>query len=103
MAPNTVSRRLAALRFFYIQTLKKGWSVAETPYPKKAFNLPMVLSQEEVVRLINSALTPFHRIVLMTLNATGVRRAELARLKISDIDSQRNGHPRSRRQGTKRS
>jgi len=89
LAPNTVSRRLAALRFFYIQTLKKGWSVAETPYPKKALNLPMVLSQEEVARLINAALTPFHRIVLMTLYATGVRRAELARLKISDIDSQR--------------
>jgi integrase/recombinase XerD len=89
LAPNTVSQRLAALRFFYIQTLKKGWSVAETPYPKKVLHLPMILSQEEVAHLINSALTPFHRIVLMTLYATGVRRAELARLKISDIDSQR--------------
>lgn len=89
LAPNTVNRRLAALRFFYIQTLKRGWSVAETPYPKKVLKLPMILSQEEVAHLINAALTPFHRIVLMTLYATGVRRAELARLKISDIDSQR--------------
>jgi integrase/recombinase XerD len=63
--------------------------VAETPYPKKVLKLPIILSQEEVARLINAALTPFHRIVLMTLYATGVRRAELARLKISDIDSQR--------------
>ncbi len=38
LAPNTVSRRLAALRFFYIQTLKKAWSVAETPYPKKVLH-----------------------------------------------------------------
>jgi site-specific recombinase XerD len=89
LARNTVAQRLAALRFFYIQTLKRSWSVAETPYPKKTLNLPMVLSQEEVARLINSALTPFHRIILMTLYATGVRRAELARLKIRDIDSQR--------------
>jgi site-specific recombinase XerD len=89
LAPNTVNRRLAALRFFYIQTLKRGWSAAETPYPKKVLKLPMILSQEEVARLINAALTPFHRIVLMTLYATGVRRAELARLKISDIDSKR--------------
>jgi len=89
LAPNTVNQRLAALRFFYIQTLKQAWSVAETPYPKKVLKLPIILSQEEVARLINSALTPFHRIVLMTLYATGVRRAELARLKISDIDSQR--------------
>ena len=89
LAPNTVNQRLAALRFFYIQTLKRAWSVAETPYPKKVLKLPIILSQEEVARLINAALTPFHRIVLMTLYATGVRRAELARLKISDIDSQR--------------
>jgi site-specific recombinase XerD len=74
LAPNTVSQRLAALRFFYIQTLKKAWSVAETPYPKKVLHLPMILSQEEVAHLINSALTPFHRIILMTLYATGVRR-----------------------------
>ncbi len=58
LAPNTVNQRLAALRFFYIQTLKKPGSVAETPYPKKKFRLPMILSQEEVARLIDSALTP---------------------------------------------
>ena len=61
LAPNTVNQRLAALRFFYIQTLKRAWSVAETPYPKKVLKLPIILSQEEVARLINSALTPFHR------------------------------------------
>ena len=34
-SPNTVILRLAALRFFYIHVLKRGWSIAETPYPKK--------------------------------------------------------------------
>ena len=48
-----------------------------------------MLSQEEVARLINAAEFPFHRILLMTLYATGARRAEVARLKVSDIDSQR--------------
>ena len=38
--PNTVTLRLAALRFFYIQVMKKSWSIAETPYPKKVFHLP---------------------------------------------------------------
>jgi integrase/recombinase XerD len=69
--------------------LKRGWSVAETPYPKKLLHLPQVLSQEEVSLLIDAAEMPFHRILLMTLYATGARRAEVARLKISDIDSQR--------------
>jgi hypothetical protein len=89
LAPNTVIQRLAALRFFYVQVLKRGWSVAETPYPKKVLHLPQVLSQEEVARLIDAAELPFHRILLMTLYATGARRAEVAHLKISDIDSQR--------------
>ena len=71
LAPNTVTQRLAALRFFYVQVLKRGWSVAE------------------VARLIDAAEFPFHRILLMTLYATGARRAEVAHLKISHIDSQR--------------
>ena len=52
-------------------------------------HLPQVLSQEEVARLIDAAESPFHRILLMTLYATGARRAEAAHLKIDDIDSQR--------------
>jgi site-specific recombinase XerD len=89
LSPNSVTQRLAALRFLYIQVLKRGWSVAETPYPKKVLRLPQILSQEEVARLIDAAEFPFHRVLLMTLYATGARRAEVARLKITDIDSER--------------
>ena len=89
LAPSTVTVYLAALRFFYTKTLKKGWSAAETPYPKRAEHVPSILSQEEVARLIDAARTPFHRTLLMMLYATGVRRAELTHLKISDVDSQR--------------
>jgi integrase/recombinase XerD len=89
LAPSSVTQRLAALRFFFIKTLKRSWSVAETPYPKKVQRLPTVLSQEEVSQLINATPTPFYRILLMTLYATGARRNELARLKVSDIDSRR--------------
>ena len=89
LSPNSVVRHLAALRFFYIKTLKRAWSIAETPYPKWVFHLPTVLSQEEVAQLIDAARTPYHRTLLMTLYATGVRRAELTHLKASDIDSKR--------------
>jgi len=89
LSPNSVVRHLAALRFFYIKTLKRAWSIAETPYPKWVFHLPTILSQEEVAQLIDAALTPYHRTLLMTLYATGARRAELTHLKASDIDSQR--------------
>ncbi len=89
LAPNTVAQRLAALRFLYIQVLKRGWSAAETPYPKKVLHLPEILTQGEVARLIDATETPFQRILVMTLYATGARRAEVAALKVSDIDSQR--------------
>ena len=89
LSPNSVIRHLAALRFFYVKTLKRSWSIAETPYPKWVFRLPTILSQEEVAQLIDAALTPYHRTLLMTLYATGARRAELTHLKVSDIDSQR--------------
>ncbi len=89
LAPNTVTQRLAALRFFFVKTLHKPGSADETPYPKKVLGLPAILSQAEVARRIDAAHTPFHRIVRMTLYATGVRRAEWAHLQVSDMDSQR--------------
>ena len=89
LTANTIGVRLAALRFLYVTVLKRPWTVVDTPYPKRPHALPTVLSQEEVARLIDSALTPLHRIVLMTLYATGLRRAEVARLQIKDIDTQR--------------
>ena len=89
LSAGSVTYCLAALRFFYIKTLKKGWSVAETPYPKKNYRLPTILSQEQVARLIDAARTPFHRTLLMTLYATGLRCAELTHLKFSDVDSKR--------------
>src|SRR5262244_2495662 len=89
LSPGSVTNHLCALRFLYIQTLKKPWSIADTPYPKKTHRLPTILSQEEVAQLIDAASTSFYRTILMTLYATGVRNAELTRLKISDLDSRR--------------
>jgi integrase len=90
LQPNTVIQHLGGIRFFYIRTLKQSWSADLTPYPKKVIHLPSILSREEVNSLIESAPTPFQRTLLMTLYATGLRRAELARLKVTDIDSGRN-------------
>ena len=89
LSAGSAAVRLAALRFFYCKTLKKGWSIADTPYPKKDHRLPAILSQEEVAQLIQAASTSFHRTLLMTLYATGARNAELTRLKFSDVDSKR--------------
>lgn len=89
LADNSVNQTVGALRFFFVKMLKRPWRVDETPYPKKRMRLPVILSRDEVARLIESASNHFHRTILITLYATGVRRAELAHLKITDIDSER--------------
>jgi integrase/recombinase XerD len=86
---NTVCQHLSALRFFFIKTLKRRWTVEETPYPKRAIRLPDVLSREEVERLIDCTDSPLHRVWLLTLYATGMRREELVQLKVENIDSAR--------------
>jgi len=89
VTPGTAVNCVAALRFFFIKTLKRHQFREFLPYPKDRRRLPTVLSQEEVARLINAAGTLFRRTLLMTLYGTGMRRSELAHLKVGDIDSQR--------------
>ena len=89
LTPGTVVNQVAALRFFFVKTLKRQQFRDFLPYPQDRRRLPTVLSREEVSRLINAAGTLFRRTLLMTLYGTGMRRAELARLKVCHIDSQR--------------
>jgi site-specific recombinase XerD len=85
----TVGLHVAALRFFFVKTLRRPYLQLDLPSPKRPKRLPTVLSQDEVARLIESANNLLDYAMLMTLYATGVRRAELSRLKVEDIDSQR--------------
>ena len=85
----TVALHTVALRFFSCKTLKRTYPIEEVPYPKAPRRLPIILSQEEAIRLIDSASNLFHRAMLMTLYSTGMRRAELCHLKVEDIDSER--------------
>jgi site-specific recombinase XerD len=85
----TVQQHVAGLRFFYVKTLKRHFLLDDLPRPKRSRRLPEILSPEEVALLIDSARNLFHRTILMTLYSTGMRRAELCRLQVSDVDSKR--------------
>src|SRR5712664_1592953 len=80
LTPGTVVNRVAALRFFFVKTLKRHQFRDFLPYPQERRRLPTVLSQEEVTQLINGAGNLFRRTLLITLYGTGMRRAELAHL-----------------------
>jgi integrase/recombinase XerD len=89
LCPGTVENHVAALRFFFMRTLNRHEFRQFLPYPKARKKLPNILSREEVARLIDASSSLFERTLLMVLYGTGMRRAEVARLKISEIDSQR--------------
>ena len=89
LAPATVSQYVSALRFLFVKTLRRHFLAEYIPFPKSRKRLPTVLSPEEVTRLIDAACNLYHRTLLMTLYSTAARRAELCRLKVQDIDSQR--------------
>jgi len=89
LAPLTVRQHIAAVRFFFVHTLKRHYPPGEFRYPKTPKRLPIILSKEEVTRMIDAATTLLHRTLLMTLYSTGMRRAEITRLKVNDIDSHR--------------
>jgi site-specific recombinase XerD len=80
---------VAALRFFFVRTLKRPEFRDFLPYPREPERLPTILSLDEVARLINASGNLFRRALLMTLYGTGMRRSEVVRLRVSDIDSQR--------------
>lgn len=89
LSAGTVEQHVAALRFLYVKTLKRPYMHEHLPMPKRQRPLPQVLSPSEVQRLLDCASNLYHRAMLMTLYSTGMRRAEMCRLKVSDIDSER--------------
>ena len=89
LMPRSVRLHVAALRFFFVKTLKRRYLLDDTPYPKAPRRLPSILSVDEMARLIDSADGLFHRTLLMVLYSTGMRSAELLQLQVADIDSRR--------------
>jgi integrase/recombinase XerD len=90
LAPGTVEGRMSALRFLYKKTLKRrDIAYDDLVFPKVPRKLPVVLSPDEITSMIEAAPNLMHRTILMLLYATGIRRAEAALLKVSDVDSER--------------
>jgi integrase/recombinase XerD len=86
---STLQVNRAALKFLYVKVLKQPWFDEEIAQPKKRPQLPTVLSQEEITRMLDRTSNLKHWTVLATFYATGLRSRELRLLKVSDIDSQR--------------
>ena len=89
---SSVSTRIvavSALRFLYTITLKRNRIIEMIPTPKKEQRLPVILSPEEILRLLEAAPSFTHQVIFSTMYGTGVRISEALHLRAADIDSQR--------------
>jgi integrase/recombinase XerD len=86
---STFNQALAACRLFFRDVLKREWSFDDLPYQRRPQKLPVVLSREEVARILDAAQGVRDRALLETAYGGGLRIGEVTRLRVSDIDGER--------------
>ena len=89
VSPITLNATITGLKFFFDVTLDRAELMAKMQPVHVARTLPVVLSREEVSRLIESARNLKHRTALSVAYGAGLRVSEVIALKVGDIDSQR--------------
>jgi integrase/recombinase XerD len=88
-SPISLNAAITGLKFFFGITLDRGELMAKMQPVYVPRTLPVVLSREEVVRLIGAAGNLKHQTALSVAYGAGLRASEVAALKVGDIDSQR--------------
>jgi integrase/recombinase XerD len=89
VGPGALNQAVSALRFLFRITLGRRDIVEHTPFVHKPHKLPVVLSPEEVARLLDAAPSLKYRAALSVAYGAGLRAGEVVSLKVSDIDSAR--------------
>ena len=85
----TINHAMTALRFLFAVTLRKPDIVIRLPFIREPRRLPVVLSPEEVARLLDAASGLKYKAALSVAYGAGLRASEIISLKIGDIDSAR--------------
>jgi integrase/recombinase XerD len=89
ISAGSINAAIAALRFFFTVTLEQPDLVRPLRTVNEPRRAPVVLSQEEVARLLEAAPSLKYKAALSVAYGAGLRVSEVANLKVSDIDSQR--------------
>ena len=85
----TINQTVSTLRFFFKVTLRRHEIVEHTHVIHEPRKLPVVLSVEEVARLLDAAPGLKYKAALSVAYGAGLRATEVISLKVSDIDSKR--------------
>jgi site-specific recombinase XerD len=84
-----LNHTVSALRFFFRVTLRRHDIIEHTTFIREPRKLPVVLTPQEVARLLNAAPGLKYKAALSVAYGAGLRAAEVVSLKVSDIDSKR--------------
>jgi integrase len=85
----SVNAAMTALRFFFRVTLRRSDVMEDVVFIREPRRLPVVLSPEEVDRLLTAAPGLKYRAALSIAYGAGLRASEVISLKVGDIDSAR--------------
>lgn len=86
---STATVALCGIKFFYENTIKRPWPTLLFIRPGREKKLPVVLSRDEVLSLLNHINLLHYRVCLTTIYSCGLRLSEGTHLKVEDIDSAR--------------
>lgn len=89
LARATTTIALCGIKFFFEQVLKRDWTAMDIPRPRAEHKLPVVLSCEEVWRILGMVRELRHRACLTLIYTCGLRLGEGCRLRVSDIHRDR--------------
>jgi site-specific recombinase XerD len=89
LSENTLHSRINAIKFYFEQVLGKEKFFWEIPRPKKPFQLPKLLNEEEIENLFKVINNKKHKAMLFTVYSAGLRVSEIINIKLKDIDSSR--------------
>jgi len=78
---------VTAMRFMYLETLGRDWSIEGLPYGRREHRLPVVLSRQEVFNLWRPLRQIKRRLLLMTAYSAALRTSELVHLRVEDLDA----------------
>ena len=85
----TIASYYYGIKFFYEKTLAKKWNIFDIIKPRKKYQLPVILTFNEIKAMINEIKSPIFKMCFTLLYCCGLRLSEGVNLTIGDVDMER--------------
>ena len=87
LSAGTINNYISGIKFFYRYVFDKEWSSTKIPRMKSKRKMPVILPKQDIMLILKQCTNLKHRAILALMYSSGLRVSEVAKLKISDINS----------------